>query len=308
MEPETVEIVLRAAHDAWAFSNRIEISLEANPTSVEADRFRSYAALGVNRVSLGVQALNDADLQRLGRLHNAAEARRAFELARQHFDRVSFDLIYARQDQSLSDWKRELSEALDLAVDHLSLYQLTIEDGTAFGDRFARGALKGLPSDNLGADLWDVTQELCEAAGYTAYEVSNHAKPGAESEHNLIYWRGGDYVGIGPGAHGRVSIECHRYATESWKNPEKWLTEAENGVATNVKSRLHQQDVEYERLIMGLRLTEGLYVADVINVLDTHRVEEMTADGLLWRSENKIGATKTGRAVLNHLITQCVKP
>ena len=158
MEPETVEIVLRAAHDAWAFSNRIEISLEANPTSVEADRFRSYAALGVNRVSLGVQALNDADLQRLGRLHNAAEARRAFELARQHFDRVSFDLIYARQDQSLSDWKRELSEALDLAVDHLSLYQLTIEDGTAFGDRFARGALKGLPSDDLGADLWDVTQ------------------------------------------------------------------------------------------------------------------------------------------------------
>lgn len=308
MEPETVEIVLRAAHDAWAFSNRIEISLEANPTSVEADRFRSYAALGVNRVSLGVQALNDADLQRLGRLHNAAEARRAFELARQHFDRVSFDLIYARQDQSLSDWKRELSEALDLAVDHLSLYQLTIEDGTAFGDRFARGALKGLPSDDLGADLWDVTQELCEAAGYTAYEVSNHAKPGAESEHNLIYWRGGDYVGIGPGAHGRVFIECHRYATESWKNPEKWLTEAENGVATNVKSRLQQQDVEYERLIMGLRLTEGLYVADVINVLDTHRVEEMTADGLLWRSENKIGATKTGRAVLNHLITQCVKP
>ncbi|MEL7257722.1 MAG: radical SAM family heme chaperone HemW, partial [Pseudomonadota bacterium] len=192
MQPELVEAILNRIRKTWRTANDIEVTLEANPSSVEAGRFAKFAEAGVNRVSLGVQALNDSDLKRLGRLHSADDARKALIIAQSVFDRVSFDLIYARQDQTLSAWKAELHDAISLAGDHLSLYQLTIEPGTAFGDRHARGLLRGLPSEDISADMFELTQEICASAGFNAYEVSNHAKPGAESRHNLIYWRYGD--------------------------------------------------------------------------------------------------------------------
>ncbi|HEV8036210.1 radical SAM family heme chaperone HemW, partial [Yoonia sp.] len=191
MDPAVVDAILKKVRATWPIANDLEVTLEANPTSVEAGRFAGYRDAGVNRVSMGIQALNDADLKALGRLHSADEAMRAFEIARKVFDRVSFDLIYARQGQSVADWTAELQHALDLAVDHLSLYQLTIEDGTAFGDRYAAGKLRGLPDDDAAADMYAVTQEICEAAGFAGYEVSNHARAGCESIHNKIYWHYG---------------------------------------------------------------------------------------------------------------------
>lgn len=307
MEPATVEAVLSAARDVWAFSNDIEITLEANPTSVEAHRFEGYARHGVNRVSLGVQALNNRDLKNLGRLHNVEEAQTAFSIARDIFDRVSFDLIYARQNQTLEDWHVELSSALDMAVDHLSLYQLTIEEGTAFWDRAQRGLLKGLPTDDLGADLYELTQELCESAGFTAYEVSNHARAGAESKHNLLYWRGGDYAGIGPGAHGRVTIDGQRAATECWKQPEAWLKAVSEGTGVKENTILSAVDIADERLIMGLRLLEGLDFDDVSNLVDWPKFNSLLDDGLVWKDQNRIGATPEGRPVLNYLISQLAK-
>ncbi|HKK98066.1 MAG TPA: radical SAM family heme chaperone HemW [Marivita sp.] len=305
MEPATVEAVLNAARDVWMFSNDIEITLEANPTSVEANRFDGYARLGVNRVSLGVQALNDDDLRKLGRLHSVSEAQSAFAVARQYFDRVSFDLIYARQNQSLEDWKSELSNALEMALDHLSLYQLTIEEGTAFWDRAQRGLLNGLPTDDLGADLYDLTQELCEEAGLHAYEVSNHAKPGAESNHNLLYWRGGDYAGVGPGAHGRLTLDGRRVATECWKQPDAFLKAAKAGTGEKSRIAMDLPDIADERLIMGLRLKEGLYIEDVASILDWDRFNTLKSDGYVWSNGTRIGATPKGRPLLNHIITQC---
>ncbi len=307
MEPETVHAVLNAARDVWHFANDIEITLEANPTSVEAHRFEGYAKHGVNRVSLGVQALNSGDLRNLGRLHSVAEAQAAFQTARAFFDRVSFDLIYARQNQSLSNWETELSKALDMAVDHLSLYQLTVEEGTAFWDRAQRGALRGLPTDDLGADLYEVTQRLCEDAGYVAYEVSNHARPGAESKHNLLYWRGGDYAGVGPGAPGRLTTNGQRVATECWKQPEAWLNAVSAGTGVRSIDNLNTQDVADERLIMGIRLLEGLLVDDVAPIIDLDRLSSLTEDGLVWQRSGRIGATGTGRPVLNYIISQLAK-
>ncbi|MFP7672379.1 radical SAM family heme chaperone HemW [Marivita sp. S0852] len=307
MEPSTMDTVLSAARDVWSFANDIEITLEANPTSVEAHRFEGYATLGVNRVSLGVQALNDKDLQKLGRLHSVDEARHAFTLARQFFDRVSFDLIYARQNQTLEDWRAELTEALELAIDHLSLYQLTIEEGTAFWDRAARGRLHGLPNDDLGADLYEVTQSLCNDAGLTAYEVSNHARPGSESKHNLLYWRGGDYAGVGPGAHGRLTLNSQRLATQSWKQPEAWLKAVSQGSGVNVTEPLTPQDIAEERLIMGLRLKEGLDIDDAQSVIDWTRFNDLLNGGYVWHHDGRIGATPTGRPLLNYIISQCAK-
>ena len=307
MEPSTVETVLSAARDVWPFANDIEITLEANPTSVEAHRFEGYAKHGVNRVSLGVQALNNADLRNLGRLHDVEDAQIAFSIAREIFDRVSFDLIYARQNQSLDDWHTELSTALDMAVDHLSLYQLTIEEGTAFWDRAQRGSLKGLPTDDLGADLYDLTQELCENAGYTAYEVSNYAREGAKSKHNLLYWRGGDYAGIGPGAHGRLTLNGQRQATECWKQPEAWLNAASNGSGIKETTSLSCLDVADERLIMGLRLKEGLDIDDVSSLIDWPRFNTLLDGSMIWKNGSRIGATDQGRPLLNYLISQLAK-
>lgn len=306
MAPETVAAVVDAAR-AWPWANDIEITLEANPGSVEAGRFRAYRDAGVNRISMGVQALNDADLRRLGRLHSVAEAEAAFITARSIFDRVSFDLIYARQHQTAADWRAELGRALALAVDHLSLYQLTIEDGTVFGARHARGGLRGLPSDDLAADLYQITQEMTEAAGMAAYEVSNHARPGCESRHNLIYWRYGDYAGIGPGAHGRLTLPSGRHATEAPRMPAAWLTAAEAGYGELPRERLSGADQATEYLLMSLRLAEGSdpdrYAALAGNFISPMKINGLIDDGLLY-SEPRLRVTDRGRVLLNAVLRE----
>ena len=308
MEPETVADVIAAARAAWPVANNLEVTLEANPTSVEAGRFAGYADAGVNRVSLGVQALNGVDLQRLGRLHTVAEAMQAFEIAKKFFERTSFDLIYARQDQSLAAWQEELRRALDLAVDHLSLYQLTIEGGTAFGDRHAAGKLRGLPEEDLAADMYAVTQEVCGEAGLDAYEISNHAKPGAESRHNLIYWRYGDYAGIGPGAHGRLTIDGRRFATEAWRDPAKWLDAVGRGTGESLREALGASDEATEYLLMGLRLRDGIDMARYERLagapLDAGRLRNLEEIGMVDIADGHLRATQSGRAVLNAVLRE----
>ncbi|MFD1341193.1 radical SAM family heme chaperone HemW [Litorisediminicola beolgyonensis] len=306
MAPDTVDAILAAVRRHWQVGDDLEITLEANPRSVEAGRFREFGAAGVNRVSMGLQALNDTDLKRLGRLHSVAEAKTAFDTARGVFERVSFDLIYARQDQSLSDWEAELRQALSMAVDHLSLYQLTIERGTAFWERARSGRLSGLPGEDLSADLYERTTEICDAAGLPAYEVSNHARPGAESRHNLVYWRYGDYVGIGPGAHGRVTLNGVRSATEAWRNPGAWLENAERKSGDRVNNALQPQDQAYEYLMMGLRITEGLDLERLRHLDPAQAPDEAITGleeiGLVWRDNARIGVTQSGRLVLNSVI------
>jgi len=259
MDPALVDAVLTKVRATWPIANDIEITLEANPTSVEAGRFAGYHDAGVNRISMGIQALNDADLEALGRLHSVDEAKAAFDIARRVFDRVSFDLIYARQGQSLDQWRSELREALALSVDHLSLYQLTIEEGTAFGDRYAAGKLRGLPDDDAAADMYMLTQDLCHDAGLVGYEVSNHAVPGAESVHNKIYWQYGDYAGIGPGAHGRLTLDGQRVSTTAPGAPGAWLAQVRRtGCGSDATVALSEDEQRAEFLLMGLRLAEGV--------------------------------------------------
>ncbi len=308
MAPETVAAVIDEARALWRPANDMEITLEANPGSVEAGRFAAFRDAGVNRISMGVQALNDEDLRRLGRIHTVAEARAAFETARNCFDRVSFDLIYARQHQTLDAWRAELTEALSMAVDHLSLYQLTIEEGTAFGDRYAVGKLRGLPEDDSAADMYLATQEICEAHGLPAYEVSNHARPGAESQHNLIYWRYGDYVGIGPGAHGRITLDGRKLATETYLSPNTWLYAAKKGSGDKKREELSRQDQASEYLMMGLRITEGLNI-DRFNTLSDHplpqgKLNDLIEFGMISQTDGQLAATKDGRAVLNAVIRE----
>lgn len=307
MDPDLVAAIIDRIRSTWPMSNDPEITLEANPGSIEAGRFRGYRDGGINRISMGMQAMNDVDLRRLGRLHSAAEARQAFDIARSCFDRVSFDLIYARQDQTLDDWRGELAKAVELAVDHLSLYQLTIEDGTAFGDRLAKGGLLGLPDDDLSADMYAVTQEVCEAAGMPAYEVSNHARPGSESRHNLIYWRGGDYVGVGPGAHGRLTLGGTRWATEAPKAPGAWLSLVESGKAGELpRMSLSNMDRAEEYLLMSLRLSDGMdvgrYEALAGRPVDQNRLADLDGLGLASLSDGRIRVTSAGRMVLNAII------
>lgn len=309
MEPDTVAAILEAVGATWPLANDLEVTLEANPGSVEAGRFRAYAEAGVNRLSMGVQALNDADLRRLGRLHTAAEARAAFDIARAAFPRVSFDLIYARQDQTVSDWEAELHEALVLAVDHLSLYQLTIEDGTAFGARHAAGRLKGLPDDDSAADMYLITQEILSSAGMPAYEVSNHARTGAESRHNLIYWRYGDYAGIGPGAQGRLTLGGRRVATDTPRAPGAWLAQVEaagHGELPREPLRPEEQAAEY--LMMALRLAEGLdmdrHAALAGRPLSHGAVARLEDLSMIRREGTRVCPTQAGRAVLNAVIRE----
>jgi putative oxygen-independent coproporphyrinogen III oxidase len=307
MAPEVVSGILDRVRATWHVANDWEVTLEANPTSVEAGKFRAFRTAGVNRLSMGVQALNDADLRRLGRLHNAAEAMAAFDVARACFDRVSFDLIYARQDQTVQDWARELRLALGLAVDHLSLYQLMVEDGTAFGERFARGGLLGLPDEDRSAALFEITQDMCAAAGMPAYEVSNHARPGAECQHNLIYWRGGDYAGIGPGAHGRLTIGGQRWATEGIRSPGEWLAAVETRSTGEVKrEELSALAKAEEYLLMSLRLEEGLDSERFSTLagrdLPQDAVFELAGLGLVRVEPGRLRATPQGRLVLNAVI------
>ena len=289
--------------------NRPEITLEANPGSIEAGRFAGYRDAGVTRISMGMQAMNDADLRKLGRKHTAVEARRAFEIAKSCFDRVSFDLIYARQDQDIAAWTDELCMALSLAADHISLYQLTIEDGTAFADRLARGGLKGLPKDDIAAEMYEVTQDLTEKAGLPSYEVSNHARSDAESAHNLIYWRGGDYIGIGPGAHGRLTMGGSRWATEAPKSPALWLKKVLSGhVGELPRHALSSRDHALEYLMMSLRLKEGMdlnrynFISPI--PLSITQLDYLLSIGMITASSDRVAATSNGRMVLNAIIRE----
>ena len=306
MDPETVDGIMAAVRAMWPLSNSIEVTLEANPTSIEAGRFRGYQQAGVNRISMGIQALNDADLRALGRLHTVDEGLTAFETARDIFDRVSFDLIYARQGQGVADWQAELERALALGLNHLSLYQLTIEDGTAFGDRYTIGKLRGLPDEDLAADLYEVTQEVCEKAGLRAYEVSNHAKDGYESAHNLTYWRYQDYAGVGPGAHGRLTIDSVKYATETSLAPGRWLEDVETtGSGESLRSPLSTKDQWAERLLMGLRLSEGVDLDGVLlppyDVFQ-NKINGLRDSGFVTFDGRTLRVTPLGRPVLNGVL------
>ena len=308
MEPKTVGAILDEIAKHWTVDANAEITMEANPSSVEAERFRGYRAVGVNRVSLGVQALNDTDLRFLGRLHDVAEARRAIELARATFPRLSFDLIYARPGQTVAAWEGELKQALDLAADHLSLYQLTIEEGTPFFGLWKAGKLKP-PDEELGADLYAATQGICDAAGMPAYEVSNHAAPGAESRHNLVYWRYGEYAGIGPGAHGRLlTADGRRHATAAERVPEAWLNKVESwgdGLVTD--DILSPEEEGDEMLLMGLRLAEGVDLARYRGLagrtLDGERLADLLAHGMVERAGGeRLRATRAGFFVLDAVV------
>ncbi|MFN4056593.1 MAG: radical SAM family heme chaperone HemW [Roseinatronobacter sp.] len=307
MDPALVAALIERIRARWPVANDLEITLEANPGSVEAARFHDFASAGVNRVSMGVQALNDADLQRLGRLHSTADARRAFDIARTVFKRVSFDLIYARQHQTLAGWQKELDDALSMAIDHLSLYQLTIEPGTAFGARYDKGSLRGLPDDDSAADMYLATQEICAAHGLPAYEVSNHARDSAESRHNLIYWRYGDYAGIGPGAHGRLTLDGTRYATTTPLAPQAWLDQVNTkGTGENPRESIPTEEQAVEYLMMGLRLTSGIDMARYSRLagqdLPATKIETLVDHGLVLTDGATLRATPSGRAVLNGVL------
>ena len=293
MQPSSVQAILDCIGKHWAIAPDVEITLEANPTSVEATRFRGFRAAGVNRVSLGVQALDDISLKELGRLHTAQEALDAVAVARSIFGRYSFDLIYARPRQTLDGWAAELKRAIAEAAEHLSLYQLTIEPDTPFFGLHRAGKLT-IPDQDLARDLYDLTQAVCSDAGLPAYEISNHARPGAQCRHNLVYWRGHDYAGIGPGAHGRLTIDNGRIATETEKRPEAWLMRVEEtGTGLTVEEKLTSGEAADEYLLMGLRLAEGIDLARYsalsgrnlnpgrISILRNEGAVETTADGRL---------------------------
>jgi oxygen-independent coproporphyrinogen-3 oxidase len=307
MDSSITEAILDRIAARWTFANDLEVTLEANPTSVEARRFRAYAEAGVNRISVGIQSLVDSDLRRLGRLHSADEARRAYGVARSVCDRVSFDLIYARQNQTEADWERELQEALAMGPDHLALYQLTIEEGTAFWQRAQAGGLRGLPDEERSATLYEITQELCSEAGLPRYEVSNHAREGQESRHNLIYWRAGDWLGIGPGAHGRIWEGERRLATANLRAPEVWRRTVEaNRVGTDDVSGLDRTEVGDECVIFGLRLREGVSrvrLRELGQDVDEAAVEALEAEGLLERVDEHVRATERGVLLLNALVS-----
>jgi oxygen-independent coproporphyrinogen-3 oxidase len=307
MRPATVAALLDAVAGAWPVAADAEVTLEANPTSVDAGRFAGYRAAGVNRVSLGVQALNDRDLKALGRLHTADEALAAVETAARHFPRMSFDLIYARSPaQDVAEWRAELEGAIARAAEHLSLYQLTIEPGTAFAALHAAGKL-AIPGEEQARALYDATQELCDRHGLAAYEISNHARPGAESRHNLVYWRYGEYAGIGPGAHGRLVSGGARRAQSTEKHPETWLKRAMaqgHGLIEDEGLSAAEQGDEY--LLMGLRLAEGVcpktYAALSGRALDPARIAALAADGMIRHAGGRIAATRDGAAVLDAVV------
>ena len=307
MEPNLVAAILQKVRDTWTLANDVEITLEANPSSVEAGRFTGYRDAGVNRISIGMQALNDADLRRLGRMHSASEGKAAYDIARATFDRVSFDLIYARQDQTTAEWRAELTDALAMDPSHLSLYQLTIEDGTVFGARHSLGQLQGLPDEDVSSDMYLMTQEMCETAGLPAYEISNHARPGQESRHNLIYWRMGDYAGIGPGAHGRLTLNRQRWATEAPKQPGAWLQMVEAGNAGETpRTTSSQDDHTLEYLLMSLRLAEGSDMArfNAISGYDLPEVKlyDLETAGLVRREAGYLKTSAKGRLLLNAIL------
>ena len=307
MRPQTVGSILDAIGKHWRVAPDVEVTLEANPTSVEATRFRGYRTAGVNRVSLGVQALDDASLKTLGRLHTAREALDAVAIARTAFDRYSFDLIYARPDQTPQMWADELKLAIAEAAEHLSLYQLTIEPETPFFGLHAAGKLK-TPDEATARALYDVTQEVCAQHGLPSYEISNHARAGAECKHNLVYWRGEEYAGIGPGAHGRLDLDGVRHAVATEKRPEAWLMRVEaNGHGVITDDRLNSEERADEFLLMGLRLAEGIdpeRYADLSGrALDPRRIAVLREQGAIVVDANgRLRVTKSGFPVLDAVV------
>jgi putative oxygen-independent coproporphyrinogen III oxidase len=307
MQPSSVQGILDAIAKHWSVAPDVEVTLEANPTSVEATRFHGYRSAGVNRVSLGVQALDDAALKELGRLHTAQEALDAVAVARAIFQRYSFDLIYARPRQTLAAWEAELKRAIGEAAEHLSLYQLTIEPGTPFFGLQAAGKLI-VPDDDRARDLYDLTQAICADAGLPAYEISNHARPGAECRHNLIYWRGHEYAGIGPGAHGRLNIGGLRYATEADKRPESWLMRVEaRGTGMTVDDKLTPGETADEYLLMGLRLAEGIdplrFTALAGRTIDPNRVSFLREQGTVeMTAAGRLRVTQSGFPLLDAVV------
>lgn len=315
MEVETVAMVLDTISRLWTMDANVEITLEANPGSSEAEKFAGFRKAGVGRLSLGVQALNDADLQFLGRKHSVTEARRAIELAQKNFERFSFDLIYARRDQSPEAWEAELNEALTLADGHLSLYQLTIEPNTAFHTRAARGE-ELIASENPSVAMYEQTQRIMQDAGRPAYEVSNYARAGEASRHNLTYWNYEDYVGVGPGAHGRLVVGATRYATDNHRAPDVWLKQVmEEGHGLRQKDPLTSESAMLEALMMGLRLVEGIdlerwqakFGVEIRDYVAAPKLQKLEEEGLLSHTNQKIFATPAGlqrlNAVLGYLTT-----
>jgi putative oxygen-independent coproporphyrinogen III oxidase len=307
MQPATIAAVLDAVARHWRVAPDVEVTLEANPTSVEATRFRGYRTAGVNRVSLGVQALDDRVLTELGRMHSAREALDAVAVARGTFERFSFDLIYARPGQQPRDWANELQRALAEAGEHLSLYQLTVEPDTPFAALHAAGKLS-IPDDDTARALYDITQETCAAHGLPAYEISNHARPGGECRHNLVYWRAHEYAGIGPGAHGRLDVDGTRHATATEKRPEAWLTAVEaNGHGLITDDVLTSEERADEFLLMGLRLAEGIdaarYTALSGRPLDPARIAALREHGLVeTTASGRLRVTLPGFPVLDAVV------
>lgn len=311
MEPATVASIIDDIQRHWRISNTCEITLEANPTSVETEKFKAFRAGGVNRVSMGVQSFNESDLSFLGRKHDAAQARTAIETAAKVFDRYSFDLIYARPGQSVAAWDKELNEAIALAGDHLSVYQLTIEQGTPFYMMHERGEFK-IPNEDLAGDLYEATQNVLESAGMPAYEISNHAKAGGESRHNMTYWRYTDYVGIGPGAHGRLTIDGNKHATRGHRAPDIWLQKVdEQGHGMHPFENLSPQDRFTECLMMGMRLQEGIPLARLeaeggkpfSHLIDPAKIKALQGEGLLVCNDTTLMATKAGMQRLNGVLS-----
>ena len=309
MAPRDVAMVLDGVAALWPVAADAEITLEANPTSVEAENFRGYHTAGVNRVSVGVQSLNEHDLKSLGRQHTPGEALAAFRLAAKIFPRVSFDMIYARPGQSLATWREELSHALSEQQGHMSLYQLTIEPETRFADLFASGKLI-LPDEDVGADLYDLTQELTDKAGLPCYEISNHAAEGHQSQHNLLYWRYGEYAGAGPGAHGRLHDGEKVFATATEKHPETWRSRVQAEGHALVQDEITDATSQSrEMLLMGLRIDEGIDLTSYENLagqaMNQYKITAMADLGLVeMKSNSRLAATKAGRRVLNALIAE----
>lgn len=312
MSPQTVASVLGAIRTQWSLASDVEITAEANPTSVEAASFEAFARAGVNRLSLGVQALDDAALGFLGRTHGVDEALDALALAQKVFPRVSLDLIYARPGQTADAWGSELRRALDLGAEHLSLYQLTIEPGTGFQGAVARGAFAPM-DDDAAADLYEQTQRICEGAGMPAYEISNHALPGSEARHNLLYWRYGEYLGIGPGAHGRIREDGALYAHQQRRKPEAWLSQVEAaGQGGELAELVESQRRAQEFVMMGLRLREGISLERLARVsgrpiaqcLNEDRLALLGREGLVQVSQDRLCVSERGRPVLNAIIAE----
>ncbi len=307
MKPQTVQSLIDAVAAAWPLAADAEITLEANPTSVEAGRFRGLRAAGVNRLSIGVQSLDDTVLRTLGRKHSVAEALQAVKTAAAIFDRTSFDLIYARPSQSVNDWRRELTQAIALAGEHLSLYQLTIEPDTMF-EKLSNAGKLAMPDADTSRAFWDVTQETMTRAGLPTYEISNHARPGGESRHNLIYWRYGEYVGVGPGAHGRIVTPKGRRAQATERHPEMWLTVVEaDGHALIEDELLSHEEQADEFLLMGLRLTEGIeparFEALAGKRLDPARIASLISEGMVeFTPHGRLRVSAEGFPVLDAVV------